>query len=257
MKADEISIQLYTIRSLTAEDFEAALKQVADAGYQAVEFAGFQGKSAQELKDLLDRYGLRTSSAHVPLADFQNRLDGVVEDLTTLGAEWAIVPWIAPEDRSAESLEAIASQFDGFAQRLQEANIKFGYHNHDFEFNTTTEDGSTVFDKMIAVTTPGLVSFELDAFWVAVGGEDPAAIIRANADRIKLVHLKDGRKSDLRPGSDVPFGEGDLDWDDILDAARAAKVEWYVTEQDTPNPDDLLGDITTAYRNAVKLALPA
>lgn len=255
MKKEEISIQLYTIRSLTADDFEGALKQVADAGYEAVEFAGYQGKTPRELKDLLDRYGLRTSSAHVPLSDFQTRLDGVVEDLTTLGAEWAIVPWIAPEDRSAASLEAIASQFDGFANRLAEANIKFGYHNHDFEFNTLTEDGSTVFDKMVSVTTPGLVSFELDAFWAAVGGYDPAAVIRANADRIKLVHLKDGVRSDLRPGADVPFGQGDLDWDDILDAARAAGVEWYVTEQDTPNPDDILGDITIAYQNAVKVAL--
>lgn len=255
MRKDQISIQLYTIRSLTANDWDAALAQVAQAGYRAVEFAGFHGKSTTELRGLLDAHGLRTSSAHVPLTEFQTRLEGVVEDLQTLGAEWGIVPWVAPDDRSAESLKGIAQQFDGFAARLTEAGLKFGYHNHDFEFTTTSADGKTVFDQMIEITTPGLVHFELDAFWAAVGGNDPAALIAAYPNRIGLVHLKDGNTGDLSSGKDLPFGEGNLDWDGILAASRAAGVEWYVTEQDTPNPDDIVGDITTALRNAEKLAL--
>jgi len=255
MRKDQISIQLYTIRSITANDWDTALGQVAEAGYQAVEFAGFHGKTAAEIRGLLDKHGLRSSSAHVPLADFQTRLDGVVDDLQTIGAEWGIVPWVAPDDRSEESLKGIAAQFDGFAARLKEAGLKFGYHNHDFEFTTTSADGKTVFDQMIEITTPDLVHFELDAFWAAVGGYDPAKLIAANADRIALVHLKDGNMNDLTSGKDVPFGEGTLDWDGILAASRAAGVEWYVTEQDTPNPDDIQGDITTALRNAERMAL--
>lgn len=255
MRKDQISIQLYTIRSITVNDWDTALSQVAGAGYQAVEFAGFNGKSATEMRTLLDHHGLRASSAHIPLTDFQNRLDGVVEDLQTIGAEWGIVPWVAPDDRSEESLKGIAAQFDGFAARLSEAGLKFGYHNHDFEFTTTSANGKTVFDQMIEITTPGLVHFELDAFWAAVGGHDPAQLIAAHPDRIGLVHLKDGNTNDLTSGKDVPFGEGSLDWESILAASRAAGVEWYVTEQDTPNPDDILGDITTALRNAEKLAM--
>ena len=255
MRKEQISIQLYTIRDLTAKDWDSALAQVAAAGYRAVEFAGFHGKSAADLRALLDKHGLRASSAHVPITDFRSRLDGIVDDLTTIGAAWGIVPWIAPDDRSAESLKAIALEFDGFADRLKEAGIGFGYHNHQFEFTTTTADGTSVFDQMIAVTTPGLVSFELDAFWSAVGGSDPAQVIRDNPDRIGLVHLKDGRTGELDSGKDLPFGEGNLDWDGILSAAREAGVEWYVTEQDNPNPADPIGDITTAYRNAVKVAI--
>jgi len=254
MRKDQISIQLYTIRSITAIDWDTALGQVAEAGYKAVEFAGFNGKSATEMRGLLDSHGLKASSAHIPLTDFQTRLDGVVEDLQTIGAEWGIVPWVAPDDRSEESLKGIAEQFDGFATWLKEAGLKFGYYNHDFEFTTTSVDGKTVFDQMIEITTPGLVHFELDAFWAAVGGFDPAELITANGDRIALVHLKDGNMNDFASGKDVPFGEGALDWDSILAASRAAGVEWYVTEQDTPNPDDILGDITTAFRNAEGMA---
>lgn len=255
MRKDQISIQLYTIRSITAEDWDGALAQVAAAGYSAVEFAGFHGKSASEMRGLLDTHGLRASSAHIPLADFQSRLDGVVDDLLTIGAEWGIVPWVAPDDRSEESLKRIAAQFDDFATRLQEAGLKFGYHNHDFEFTTTSADGRTVFDQMIEITTTGLVYFELDAFWAAVGGADPATLISENANRIGLVHLKDGLLDNLASGKDVPFGEGSLHWERILAAARGANVEWYVTEQDTPTPDDIIGDITTALRNAEKLAM--
>jgi sugar phosphate isomerase/epimerase len=254
MRKDQISIQLYTIRSITAEDWDRAFASVAAAGYTFVEFAGFHGKSAAEIRGLLDKHGLKSSSAHIPLADFQTRLDGVVDDLQTIGAGWGIVPWVAPEDRTEDALKTMAAQFDGFAEKLNAAGLKFGYHNHDFEFTTKSASGKTVFDQMIEVTTPGLVSFELDAYWAAVGGYDPAALISENPDRIGLVHLKDGHTGALESGKDVPFGEGDLDWDGILAASRAAGVEWYVTEQDTPNPADPIGDIATAYRNAAKLA---
>lgn len=254
MRTDQISIQLYTIRGITATDWDLALGQVAAAGYKAVEFAGFQGKTATEMRELLDKHGLSASSAHIPLVEFENRLDGVVEDLQAIGAEWGVVPWVAPEDRSEDALKAMAGKFDGYASRLAEAGLRFAYHNHEFEFTTLSADGKSVFDQMLDVTTPGQVFFELDAFWAAVGGADPADIIRSNSDRIALVHIKDGRQADLNRGKDLPFGEGDLDWDGILAAARDAGVEWYVTEQDNPNPDDPIGDITTAYRNAVKVA---
>jgi len=255
MRKDQISIQLYTLREPAAADFDGTLQQVAAAGYPAVEFAGFYGKSATEVRALLDKHGLRASSAHIPLVDFQNRLDGVVADLQAIGAEWGVIPWIAPEDRSRESLTAIADQFDGFAARLADAGLKFAYHNHEFEFTTKLDDGTTVFDQMIAITTPGLVFFELDAFWAAVGGADPATIIRDNPHRIGLVHLKDGKQGEIDRGKDLPFGEGNLDWEGILAASRDAGVAWYVTEQDNPNPDDPIGDVTTAYRNASKAAI--
>ncbi len=254
MRKDQISIQLYTLRDLLSKDVDGTLAQVAAAGYENVEFAGFYGKTATEIRALLDKHGLKTSSAHIPLTDFQNRLDGVVEDLLTLGAGWGIVPWVAPDSRSEDGLKAIAGQFDGFGERLHAAGIQFGYHNHDFEFSTTSADGTTVFDQMIAITTPGLVSFELDAYWAAVGGVDPAGVIRANPDRIALVHLKDGKTGNLSHGQDLPFGEGDLDWDGILAASADAGVEWYVTEQDTPNADNPIADVTTAYRNAARAA---
>ncbi len=254
MDKNQIGIQLYTLREAAANDLDGTLAKVAEQGYTAVEFAGFYGHSARKVKDLLDAHGLRAASAHIPLTDFQNRLDGVVDDLVTLGAEWGVVPWVAADDRSEQTMRGYAEQFDGFAERLKSAGVKFAYHNHDFEFSQTTAGGTTLFDTLVAVTTPGLVFFELDAFWAAVGGFDPAQVIKDNADRIALLHLKDGS---IGQGShqDAPFGQGDLEWDPILEAARAASVSWYITEQDVPNSENPFQDTETSLRNAERMAL--
>lgn len=250
MRKDQIGIQLYTIREAAAADLDSALGRVAEVGYTAVEFAGFQGFTAPTVKGLLDKHGLKAAAAHVPLTAFQEDLDSVVDDLTTIEAEWGIVPWVSPGDRSEEAMVRIANEFDAYAERLQTAGIRFAYHNHDFEFSETTADGRTVFEKLVEITTPGLVSFELDAFWAAVGGFDPAKVIADHADRIGLVHLKDAPEGGVERGKDVPFGEGTLDWTGILAAADAAGVSWYITEQDNPNPDDPFGDIATSLKNA-------
>lgn len=250
MKKDQIGIQLYTLREAAAADLDAALGRVAEIGYTAVEFAGFQGLTAPTVKGLLDKHGLRAAAAHVPLTQFQEDLDGVVDDLTTIEAEWGIVPWVSPGDRSEEAMVRIASEFDAYAERLRTAGIRFAYHNHEFEFSEKTSKGLTVFETLVEITTPGRVFFELDAFWAAVGGADPAKVIADHADRIGLVHLKDAPEGGIARGNDVPFGEGVLDWDGILAAARAAGVSWYITEQDNPNPDDPFGDVATALRNA-------
>jgi len=254
MRKDQIGIQLYTIREAAAADLDAALGRVAEIGYTAVEFAGFQGLTASTVKGLLDKHGLKAAAAHVPLTQFQDGLDGVIDDLTTIEAEWGIVPWVSPGDRSEEAMVKIASEFDAYAERLQTVGIKFAYHNHDFEFSETTADGRTVFETMVSVTKPGLVYFELDAFWAAVGGFDPTQVIADNAERIGLVHLKDAPEGGVERGKDVPFGEGVLDWTGILAAARSAGVSWYITEQDNPNPDDPFGDVAKALKNAEALA---
>jgi sugar phosphate isomerase/epimerase len=116
----------------------------------------------------------------------------------------------------------------------------------------TADDGTTIFENLLAITDPELVSFELDLFWAAVGGYEPDQVMRQHADRISLVHLKDG--SSLERGKDVPFGEGVLDWGAILSAARDIGVEYYITEQDNPNPENPVGDVETALRNAERRA---
>jgi sugar phosphate isomerase/epimerase len=252
MKRDQIGVQMYTLRQQAAEHLDATLASVAKMGYPGVEFAGFQGHSASDVRAMLDTHGLKAFAAHIPATDFASRLDGVIDDLKVIGARWGIIPWIGPEDRSEAGMRALGEKMNGYGRALHEAGLRFGYHNHNFEFEENAESGANLFDTLIQITEPGLVSFELDAFWAAVGGYEPDQVIKANADRIRLVHLKDASRDD--PGKDVPFGTGVLDWGAILSASRSAGVEYYITEQDNPNPDDPAGDVQTALRNAEKMS---
>jgi sugar phosphate isomerase/epimerase len=248
---DNIAIQLYTVRELAAEDFAGTLRTIADIGYKAVELAGFYGNSAEEIRAITDSLGLKVASAHIGVADFESDLGKVVSDLQTLGADWGVIPWISPDNRTEAALRAYGDQFNGYADTFAAAGLKFGYHNHDFEFKVKSEDGSSLFEMLIAVTDPSKVFFELDAYWVSVGGLDPAEVLAQHKDRIKLVHLKDGFQNNLVAGADVPFGEGDLDFGTFFAAAAEAGVEYYVTEQDTRK--DVVPEITNSFINAKKV----
>lgn len=252
MKRDQIGIQMYTLREIAATDLERALAAVAKMGYSGVEFAGFQGHSASEVRQMLDRYGLKAFSTHIPVDQFAGDIESIVSDLQTVGAAWGIVPSVRPNSRDETSMRDLGENMNAWASRLKDAGISFGYHNHDFEFTTTFGTGETLFDTLLNITDPALVFFELDAFWASVGGYEPDQVIRRHADRIHLVHLKDASKDD--PRKDVPFGEGVLDWEAILSAARQAGVEYYITEQDNPNPEDPVGDVRIALQNAEQRA---
>lgn len=248
MKRQQIGVQLYSLREMAAKDFEATLAAVAKMGYAGVEFAGFHGHSARDVRRMLDTHGLNAFSAHIPIQQFDNDIESVVADLQTVGAPWGVVPFVSPDDRSPEFFMELGAKMNAYASRMKEAGIRLGYHNHDFEFTMTASDGRTIFETLLSITDPDLVSFELDLFWAAVGGYEPDQVMRQYPDRIALVHLKDGSR--LERGKDVPFGEGVMDWGAILSAARDIGIEYYITEQDNPNPNDPAGDVERALRNA-------
>jgi sugar phosphate isomerase/epimerase len=172
----------------------------------------------------------------------------VAEDLVELGADWGIVPWIAPDKRTEAALRAYGEQFNGYADALARRGVKFAYHNHDFEFTQHAENGQDLFDMLMTVTDASRVYFELDAYWASVAGRDPAEVISRYRERIRLVHLKDGFTDNLVHGGDVPFGEGNLDFTELFKAAAASKVEYYITEQDTRK--DVESEIAQSFRNA-------
>lgn len=279
MKPEQLSVQMYTLRSITENDFEAALKAVADIGYKNVELAGLQGLSAAGFKEILDKYGLKAPSAHVPYQAFEENAQAVVDDYKLIGAEWIIVPappldrllasgefgWADLGNLSAHELSTLSGEELAAKYTLGEENIKeftdnlsewakvvndggmqFGYHNHHFEYLFQTADGQSMYDYMLE-NSP--IIFEIDAFWAEVGGKNAAEVINANPDRAALVHLKDA--GERMPGKDVAFGEGILDWDAIIAAADAAGCEYYVVELDNPNPDDPVADVRTSYENAM------
>lgn len=224
-----IALQLYTLRTLLPDALEPTLHAVRDAGYRHVELAGLHGRSAGEMREILDQVGLGVVAAHVPIARLETDLAGVAEEAKTLGYEWVVVPWIAHDQRSPELVGSLPPRLDAWARELAEQGLKLAYHNHEFEFEIA-DGGVSLFDAIVERTDPNLVKLELDVYWATVGGEDPAALIARLGDRVSLLHAKDQAPD----GGYTNVGQGYLDWAMIVDSAKAAGVEAYIVEHDEP-----------------------
>jgi sugar phosphate isomerase/epimerase len=249
MRQDQIALQLYTVRRLAAVDLSGTLRAVAAADYRAVEIAGLPETAPAKLAQLLDENGLRSVASHEGIEGLREDAGAVADRLAQLRCPRVIVPWIPDDDRrTSDDVRRFAAELGGFARRFAERGIRLAYHNHSFEFAPL--DGTTVWDVLLA-ELPSEVELELDVYWAAVGGRNPVAEIRANADRVRLLHMKD-RTPGPEP-HDAPAGEGNLPFPEIIEAGRAAGVEWYIAEQDEPR--DALVDIASAYRYLESLAV--
>lgn len=252
MRTDQIALQLYTVRDRTAADFVGTLRELAGIGYRAVEFAGYGGVPAGELRAALDELGMRAMGAHVPYDRFEAEFGRVVAELRALGAEFAIVPWLAEARRGdPEETRRLAARFNEWGERCRAEGLRFGYHNHGFEFEPLPgENGRTMFDVLLAETDPDLVGFELDVYWAAYAGFDPVEVVRNHGVRLPLLHVKDMGAGEDR--ADAPFGTGTISWEPLLAASEAAGTRWYIVEQD--HPRDALADVATSLRNLEALA---
>jgi sugar phosphate isomerase/epimerase len=231
----------YTYRDSFSKDVAATLDTLQAMGIKDMEFSNLFGKTAAELRKLLDERDMFCSSFGVGYADLVNKTQEVAENAKTLGAKFVRVAWIpheAPFDLS-DAEKAIAD-FNKAGKLLKdEHGLTFCYHNHGYEFYP--HENGTLFDYMMDQTDPEYVSYEIDILWTFFPGEDPAALINKYPDRFKLMHLKDlkkGVEGNMSGGTpkenDVVLGTGQLDLPAILKAAKEAGIAHFYIEDESP-----------------------
>src|SRR3974377_2364387 len=93
-KIDKVGVQLYTVRDLMKDDFEGTIAKVAQIGYKEVEFAGYFGRTGQQVLDVLDKNGLKAPSTHVQYDELDDKFPSVLETSKTIGLDYVICPWI-------------------------------------------------------------------------------------------------------------------------------------------------------------------
>ncbi|MHB0856118.1 MAG: sugar phosphate isomerase/epimerase family protein [Anaerolineae bacterium] len=223
-----IALQLYSVRQDCAQDLPRTLEAVARMGYDGVEFAGYHGYSAQDLRRLTDDLGLRIAGTHAPLASLLgDALPETVAFNQVLGNRFLVVPWLPEEYRGsrADWLNA-ARMFNGIADRLAPHDMVTGYHNHFFEF--TPLEGEQPWDTLFANTGPGVV-MQIDTGNCVHGGGDPTPFVSRYPARALTVHLKEHKTS----YNDAVIGEGDTDWQAFFQACESVGgTEWYIVEQE-------------------------
>ncbi len=240
-----IGAELYTVRNQMPAKDDEVLHQIAEIGYREIEgdYPTLTRVAATAKAD-----GLDPVSCHIPVGAIDGKgeipLDKIFADLKGLGVKYAVVPYIAEDQRTPEILSLFAQKMNKAGEMAKNAGLQLGYHNHAFEWGQM--NGKRAFDVMFANTDPKLVQFEVDVFWLSVGGVDPVKFLKEHAGRIPLLHLKD-----KAPEQKVQYnehvsketfkevGNGSLDFSAILKTAEKIGVKHYFVEQDQTAGDPI------------------
>lgn len=235
----KLGVQLYTVRDLFEQDYAGTLKALADIGIKDCETAGYFEHDPKDVRAAMDDLGLVSNCAHVQLADMREDFEGVIETAQIMGQTNLILPWIAEEERTLDNYRAIADLLNVRGEEAKSAGMMVGYHNHEFEF--IEENGESGYDILLNRTDSGLVTMEIDFFWVAEAGQDALALIERAPGRFRSCHIKD-RAAD---GTMVPVGDGVIDFAGILAQADKAGLQHFYIEHD--NPADPLASVARSY----------
>lgn len=236
----------YTYRDSFKNDVPGTLDKIKSLGITNIEFSNLFGKTAAELKALLDERELRCTSFGVSYDDLVNKTKQVGENAKTLGASYVRVAWIPHDNKVPFSIEPVKKAVDDFntAGKMlkDEFGLTFCYHNHGYEF--LPYQNGTFFDYLVANTKPEYVSFEMDILWVFHPGADPAKLLKKYPARFKLMHLKDLRKGVVGNFSggtavenDVALGTGQIDIPSVLKAAQKTAIQYFYIEDESPSID--------------------
>ncbi|MFT4638168.1 MAG: sugar phosphate isomerase/epimerase [Verrucomicrobiales bacterium] len=243
-----IGIQLYTLRNEIAKDTAGTIKAVAEAGYKQGEMYGFP-KCDDMIKAAKD-VGLELHSSHFEwdsvvnpeddtLSDFMKILDKAKE----IGLSHLVIPYLQDTNRKTlDDYKKVAENCNKAAVKAKAAGIQLSYHNHAFEFEPK-EGGKTGYEIFVNEFAPEM-QFEIDAFWIKVGGKDPVEVIKSLKGRVSQLHIKD-----LKAGLKLPhfeslpndafqeLGDGIIPTEPILVAGKEAGVKICHVEQDqSPDP---------------------
>ena len=182
----EYGLQLYSVRDV-ASDLWRTLEKVKKMGYSGVEFAGYYGFSAKEIKEMLDSFGLRAIGTHTRITELaDDKLSETIDFHRAIGAANLNLP--SANWWSEESFKQNIDVINFAAPRLLDAGITLGYHNHSGEFFKTPY-GKIIENEILDKTD---IKIEVDVFWLYNAGIDPISFVEGHRDRIDLLHIKDG-----------------------------------------------------------------
>ena len=248
-----IGIQLYTLRNQIKEDVAGAIAAVAKAGYKQVECYGFP--NAAEMIAAAKDNGMAVNSSHFawesvtqPDKEGVPAFASILEQAKEVGISHLVVPYVHAHNREdLDGYRTLAERLNKAAVEAKSAGIQLAYHNHAFEFEPK-EGVKSGFDIFVEEFVPEM-KFEVDVFWVVVGGKDPVELINSLKGRVSQLHLKD-----LEKGTELPnfgklpkeafreLGNGMIPMEPIIEAAAGVGVDHCHVEQDqSPDPIGSIG----------------
>lgn len=267
---NKLGIQLFSVPKLLSEDFMGGIKMLQGLGYKELELygpfpfsaekaqkgweaagkmlgfsgSGYFGRTAKEVKKILDDHGLSTPGTHTDLDTLEQNMGALGEAAHILGHKYVTLPAI-PDDRrkTLDDYKRIAEAFNKIGENAKKNGVRFGYHNHGYGIKPV--NGQMPLQLILDNTDPNLVFFEMDIFWTTCGGVDPIELLTKYPKRYKMLHLKDMKEKKQFAGDGggmgdwmqmfplmASAGDGVLDLQGIVKKSKEIGVEHFFVEQD-------------------------
>ena len=240
----DIFLQLYSVRDDIKSDFNSTLTKVAAMGYTGIEAANydngkFYGLAPAAFKNEIEKRGMKALSSHTGKALNDNISetnwtetwawwDTAIAAHKAAGMKYIVTPWM-PTVKTLADLKAYCDYYNNIGEKCNAAGLRFGYHNHNFEFSKI--EGETMYDFMLKNTDPAKVFFQMDVYWVVRGGQSPVDYFNKYPGRFELLHIKDNKE----------LGQsGMVGFDAIFGNTKNAGTRYLVVEVEKYNFDPLI-----------------
>ena len=244
----DMCVQMYSARSILNHDnYADILKEIAAMGYTAVEAASYDGDNGliygdtpEVFKQKVEAAGMKVLSAHVSRGLSREELDSgdltaalawwdkCIEVHKKAGMEYIVTPWIGLQE-TLKDLQVYCDYLNEVGRRCKAAGIKYGYHNHAYEFEKVEDQ--VMYDYMLQHTDPDLVFFQMDVYWAVIGKASPVDYFKRYPGRFTMLHIKD----------EWEVGQsGMVGFDAIFRNADVAGLENFVVEIERYKHDDIL-----------------
>jgi len=223
-----VGVQVYSVRSIAEKDLAGTLAQIAKMGYQGVEFAGYYGHKAPEIRKMLDDNGIVCCGTHTQYADLEgDKLAATLEFNKILSNNDVIVPYLHGYEKDINnSWLRYADKFNVLSEKLKKQNMMIGYHAHAHDLHPLGD--TTSWDVFFSNTSKDVI-MQIDTGNAMSGGGDPVAVLKKYPGRAVTVHLKEFSKTNPK----AMLGEGDVQWTEVFKLCRTiGGTKWYIIEEE-------------------------
>lgn len=239
--AKDIGVQIYSVRNELNEDLEGTIAAIANLGYSCIEAygLGMDGKffgqyTPEEFNAMVTDTGMYVASVHTGYFT-DKQADVFINAALTMNTKHLVIPYL--DERMRGDYYSVAENLNRIGELSSSAGIRFGYHNHDFEFLVSSDDRVPM-DILLTETDADKVSFQADLYWVRKAGVDPLEFITKYPGRFLSYHVKDA-DTNL---DQTTVGEGIIPFPEIFKSNDISGVDYlFVEDERTETPMQNIG----------------
>ena len=260
--AKHLGLQLWSVREDMGKDAAGTVKALAGTGYREVEGFGYNegkmfGMPIADFSKLLKDNGISMPTSHCPFTlksydeskkSLTDAAKKAIDDAASIGQRYIVNPWMDEKERPM--IDKLVKVYQAAGEYARKAGIRFGYHNHNFEYETHAADNRLLIEWLLHETDPKHVAMEMDIYWVCYAKNNPLDWFKLYPGRWELCHVKDMANSEKRETIEV--GDGTIDFPAIFRQSALAGLQYYIIELEHYKTTPMEG-VDRARKNLLKM----